>query len=63
MTETGTDPLEQTQVILNRIYSESGIQPTPVDLHTACAIGIFDIVNESVDAKRNLDTRNKGTDT
>ena len=60
MAETGVDPLDQTQIIYSRLYSDPGNQPIPIDLHTACAIGIFDVVNESVDAKKNLDERNKG---
>ena len=58
MADTGVDALDQTQTILNHMCSD--VRPIPIDLHTACAIGLFDIVNESVDAKKNLDARNKG---
>ena len=45
------------------IYEDPLVNPVPLDLHSACAIGHYDLVKESIDRKEDLNARNKGNNT
>ena len=42
------------------IYEDPLVNPVPLDLHSACAIGHYELVKESIDRKENLNACNKG---
>ena len=42
------------------IYDDPSIGPIPLDLHSACAIGKYESVQEAVNKKEDLNTQNKG---
>ena len=54
------DTLDQSQAIAQRLYNDPSIATIPLDLHTACAIGDYQIVNKYVVNKEELNKRNKG---
>ena len=54
------DTLDQSQAIAQRLYNDPSIPTIPLDLHTACAIGDYQIVNKYVVNKEELNKRNKG---
>ena len=54
------DTLDQSQAIAQRLYTDPSIATIPLDLHTACAIGDYQIVNKYVVNKEELNKRNKG---
>ena len=52
--------LDQSQAIAQKLYNDPSIAIIPLDLHTACAIGDYQIVNKAVMNKEDLNKRNKG---
>lgn len=54
------DTLDQSQIIAQRLYNDPSIPSISLDLHTACAIGDYQVVNKCVVNKEDLNKRNKG---
>ena len=54
------DALEQTQYIQRRAYTDSSIPPSPLDLHSASALGNYECVQEAISSKQDINRRNKG---
>ena len=52
--------LDQSQAIAQKLYNNPSIAIIPLDLHTACAIGGYQIVNKAVMNKEDLNKRDKG---
>ncbi len=49
-----------TSLYYRLIYEDSSVKPIPLDLHSACANGHYDLVKESIEKKDELNLRNKG---
>ena len=56
----GDSWLEKTLTIAQMLYEEPSVGPIPLDLHSACAVGNYDCVQEAVNRRQDLSTRNKG---
>ena len=59
-TNAGDSWLEKTLTIAQMLYEDPSVGPIALDLHSACAIGNYGCVQEAVNRKENLSTRNKG---
>lgn len=47
--------------VINRtLYEDPSVGPIQLDLHSACAIGKYDCVQEAVNRKEDLNRQNKG---
>ena len=56
------DLLDQTLYFASRIY-ECNDTPIPLDLHSACAIGDYKCVQDSIADGADINARNKGMHT
>lgn len=59
----GENWLEQTQYIAHCIYEDANECRIPLDLHSACAIGNYECVQDAVNRGVDLNQRNKGKNT
>ena len=59
-TSSDRDLLDQTVYLARRIYDDPQIPPVSLDLHSACAIGNYDCVQDAINSDKNLNARNKG---
>ena len=57
---TDGDALEQTQYIQQRVYNDPSLPPSPLDLHSAAALGNYECVQEAINSKQDINRRNKG---
>ena len=48
------------QSFAQRVYNDPSIPTIPLDLHTACAIGDYQVISKCVVNKEDLNKRNKG---
>ena len=55
------DLLEQTLYLARKIFDDPNAPPSPLDLHSACAIGSYDCVYDAITAGRDINRRNKCT--
>ena len=54
------DALDQTQYIQQRVYTDPSLPPSPLDLHSASALGNYECVQEAISSKQDINRRNKG---
>lgn len=58
MAEEATDG-ELLDLVASQLY-DSGDDPIPLDVHSACAVGNYKCVQEWIDAGAELDVKNRG---
>ena len=52
--------LDQTLYLTQRIYEDPETPPTPLDLHSACAIGNYECVQDTISSGADINACNKG---
>ncbi len=52
--------LDQTLYLMSRVYDDPNTPPTPLDIHSACAIGSYQSVQDSIQQGTDFNARNKG---
>ena len=52
--------LDQTLYLTQRIYEDPEAPPIPLDLHSACAIGNYECVQDIISLGGDINTCNKG---
>lgn len=57
---TEGDALDQTQYIQQRVYTDPSLRPSPLDLHSASALGNYECVQEAISSNKDINRRNKG---
>ena len=48
-------------ILFRAIYEDPTLEPTPLDLHSACAIGYYEFVQDAINKNEELSNHNKGT--
>ncbi len=51
--------LDQTLYLASRVYDDPNTPPTPLDMHSACAIGSYQSVKDAIDGGADYNARNK----
>ena len=46
--------------LMKKIYNDPSIPELPMDLHSACALGNYECVQEAIAEQSDLNVRNKG---
>lgn len=55
--------LDQTLYLARRIYDDPHTPPISLDIHSACAIGSYECVKETIESGISFNARNKGNTT